>query len=166
MGGKMIIKNIEILEMQIPLVKPFKTALRTVESVNDIIIKITTDVTISVNEIDEMVKDSVEAINQGFNILKIKVGKEGQKDIERIKEIRKAVGDKIILRVDANQGWSPKEAVKIIRSLEDKNLNIELVEQPVKHDDLEGMKFVTQNTYTKILADESVFSPHDAVKIL
>ena len=256
----MIIKDIEISEMHIPLVKPFKTALRTVESVNDIIVKITadngnigygeaaptavitgetkssikcaikefikpsiigmeiqdlesimtkldscilkntsakaavdiaiydlyaqsydvplykilggyrneitTDVTISVNEIDEMVKDSVEAINQGFNILKIKVGKEGQKDIERIKEIRKAVGDKIILRVDANQGWSPKEAVKIIRTLEDKNLNIELVEQPVRYDDLEGMKFVTQNTYTKILADESVFSPHDVVKIL
>ena len=42
--------------------------------------------------IDEMVQDSIKAVNEGFNILKIKVGKEGEKDIERIVEIRKAVG--------------------------------------------------------------------------
>lgn len=256
----MIIKNIEVFEISVPLVTPFKTALRTVEAVNDIVVKITadngekgygeaaptaiitgetkesiksailnyikpsiigmeidnleslmermnscilkntsakaavdmaiydlyakklnsplyrilggykneitTDITISVNEIDEMVQDSLKAVNEGFNILKVKVGKEGEKDIERISEIRKAVGKNVILRVDANQGWTSKQAVKIISALEDKDLNIELVEQPVKYWDLEGMKYVTQNTSTKILADESVFSPQDAVKII
>lgn len=256
----MIIKNIEISEISVPLVTPFKTALRTVEAVNDIVVKIisdtgetgygeaapttvitgetkesiksailnyikpaiigmeidnlenmmeklnscilkntsakaavdmaiydlyskklnsplfkilggyrneiTTDITISVNEIDQMVEDSMKAVNEGFNILKIKVGIDGDKDIERIVEIRKAVGQKVSLRVDANQGWTSKQAVKIIRALEDKGLNIEFVEQPVKYLDLEGMKYVTQNTYTKILADESIFSPQDAVKII
>jgi o-succinylbenzoate synthase len=256
----MIIKSIEVLEISVPLITPFKTALRTVETVNDILVKvltdtgeigygeaaptlvitgeskdsiksainnyigpsilgmeidnlelimekinscilkntsakaavdmaiydlyakklksplykilggyknsITTDITISVNNIDEMVQDSIKAVNDGFNILKIKVGKEGKRDIERIEEIRKAVGKDIVLRVDANQGWTSKEAVKIIRTLEDKDFNIDLVEQPVKYWDLEGMKYVTQNTYTKILADESVFSPLDAIKII
>ena len=256
----MIIKNIEVSEILVPLITPFKTALRTVEAVNDIVVKIvsdtgqtgygeaaptavitgetkesiesailnyikpsiigieidnledimerinncilkntsakaavdmaiydlyakklnsplykilggyrseiTTDITISVNEIDVMVKDSIKAVNEGFNILKIKVGKEGEKDIQRIGEIRKAVGSNVSLRVDANQGWTSKQAVKIISAFEDKDLNIDLVEQPVKYWDLEGMKYVTQNTYTKILADESVFSPHDAVKII
>jgi len=128
--------------------------------------EITTDITISVNEIDVMVKDSIKAVNEGFNILKIKVGKEGEQDIQRIAEIRKAVGKNVSLRVDANQGWTSKQAVKIISAFEDKDLNIDLVEQPVKYWDLEGMKYVTKNTYTKILADESVFSPHDAVKII
>lgn len=256
----MIIKNIEVFEISVPLVTPFKTALRTVKTVNDIVVKVTsdtgeigygeaaptavitgetkesikstimnfikpsiigldiahleivmekmhncilkntsakaavdmaiydlyaknykvplykilggyrneisTDITISVNDVDEMVKDSLKAVKEGFNILKVKVGKESEKDIERITEIRKAVGENIKLRIDANQGWTSKEAVKIISTLEDKNLNIDLVEQPVKYWDLEGMKYVTQNTYTRTLADESVFSPLDAVKII
>lgn len=128
--------------------------------------QLTTDITISVNGIDEMIQDSLEAVHKGFSILKIKVGKNPKVDIERIIEIRNAVGDDVVLRVDANQGWEPKEAVRIIRHLEDLNMNIELVEQPVKYDDLNGMKFVTANTYTKILADESVFTPADAVSII
>lgn len=125
-----------------------------------------TDITISVNETDEMVKDSLAAVQRGFQILKIKVGKDPAGDIERIQAIRDAVGPTITLRVDANQGWTPKEAVRIIRALEDANTNIELVEQPVHYSDLEGMKYVTANTYTNILADESVFSPKDAITII
>jgi L-alanine-DL-glutamate epimerase-like enolase superfamily enzyme len=76
--------------------------------------EVETDLTISVNEIDEMISDSLRAVEQGFRILKVKVGKEGIKDIERIAAIRKAVGEEIVLRVDANQGWKAKEAVRII----------------------------------------------------
>ena len=70
------------------------------------------------------------------------------------------------IRVDANQGWNPKEAVRIIRRLEDLSLNIDLVEQPVGAHDLAGMQYVTQNTYTPILADESVFCAEDAIRII
>ena len=49
-----------------------------------------TDITISVNDTDEMVRDSVKAVGEGFRILKVKVGKGGEKDVERIREIRKA----------------------------------------------------------------------------
>lgn len=76
------------------------------------------------------------------------------------------MGPHITLRVDANQGWTAKQAVKIIRELEDAGLDIELVEQPVHYEDLIGMQYVTANTQTNILADESVFSPLDAVKII
>ncbi len=128
--------------------------------------EIETDLTISVNDVEEMVSDSLNAISQGFRILKIKVGKESRKDVERIKSIRQAVGPDILLRIDANQGWSPKEAVRIIRTLEDLGINMDLVEQPVNAHDFVGMKFVTSQVYTPILADESVFSPEDAVKII
>ena len=256
----MRIAKIETAEVNIPLVTPFKTALRTVDSVNDIVVRITaddgqtgygeapptavitgetkgsircaieefiappligmelenldgimkvlhksmikntsakaavdmavydlfakscgkplykvlgggkgeieTDLTISVNETKEMVKDSLLAIQQGFRILKIKVGKDGQKDVERIKAIRQAVGPDIKLRIDANQGWSAKDAVRIIRKLEDMGIDMDLVEQPVSAHDFEGMKLVTSQVQTPILADESVFSAMDAIHII
>ncbi len=125
-----------------------------------------TDITISVNPVDQMVADSVDAVRQGFRILKVKVGREGLKDVERISEIRAAVGPEIALRVDANQGWERKDAVRIITAMEDKGLSIELVEQPVPAHDLLGMQYITSRVLTPILADESVFAPADAVEII
>lgn len=128
--------------------------------------EIVTDITISVNEPEEMVKDSLDAIKRGYETLKIKVGKDSIKDIGRMKAIRKAIGYDVKLRIDANQGWKPKEAVKVLRQMEDAGLNIEFVEQPVAAHDIEGLKFVTDNISMPVLADESVFSPEDALKIL
>ena len=125
-----------------------------------------TDLTISVNAVEEMVADSIKAVNQGFRILKVKVGKEGYKDVERIASIRAAVGTDVVIRVDANQGWQPKDAVRIIRKMEDQGLDIDLVEQPVVAHDFHGMQYVTANVGTPILADESVFSVEDAIKII
>lgn len=128
--------------------------------------RITTDLTISVNPADIMAADSKKAVEEGFSILKVKVGKEGLKDLERIKAIRKEVGSDVRIRVDANQGWTAKEAVRTIAAMEDALLDIELVEQPVNAHDFYGMKYITDHTMTPILADESVFGPLDAVRIL
>lgn len=125
-----------------------------------------TDLTISVNPVGQMVEDSLDAIGQGFDILKIKVGKEGEKDVERVCAIREAVGPNVKLRVDANQGWEAREAVRIIRAMEDKGLDLDLVEQPVPAADLDGLEFVTRSVSTPILADEAVFSEHDAAEII
>ncbi|MFA5576237.1 MAG: dipeptide epimerase [Tissierellaceae bacterium] len=128
--------------------------------------EIVSDLTISVNSPEEMARDSIEAIDLGYKTLKIKVGIDSQIDIRRIEAIRQAVGYDIDLRLDANQGWKPKEAVRIIRQMEDKGFNIELIEQPVFAKDLEGLKYVTDNVHTPILADEAVFSPRDAMEII
>lgn len=125
-----------------------------------------TDITISVNDTDEMVRDSIKAVAEGFRILKVKVGKGGAKDVERIREIRKAVGKDVVIRVDANQGWSREEAVSTITAMEDAGLGIELVEQPVSYHDFKGMQYVTAHVQTPILADESVFSYEDGVRVM
>ena len=125
-----------------------------------------TDLTISLNEVDEMVRDSVRAVRDGYDILKVKVGKGGDKDVERICEIRKAVGPDVTLRVDANQGWSREEAIRTIGKMEDALTDIELVEQPVSCHDFKGLKYVTEHVNTSILADESVFSCEDAERII
>jgi len=128
--------------------------------------EVETDITISVDTIDKMVADSVKAVEDGYRILKVKVGKEGLKDVERIRAIRDAIGEDKVIRVDANQGWTAKEAVRIIRKLEDLDIGIDLVEQPVSSHDKGGMIYVTANTATPILADESVFTPEDAIDII
>ncbi|MEN1760619.1 dipeptide epimerase [Anoxynatronum sibiricum] len=127
---------------------------------------LTTDLTISVNDPAEMAEDARQAVLLGYDTLKIKVGKDPRQDLERIKALRQALGDGVTLRLDANQGWTPREAVKLIRQMEEVGLGIELVEQPVKAGDLEGLKYVTQQVETLILADESVFSPRDALRIM
>ena len=79
-------------------------------------------------------------------------GKGGEKDVERICSIRKAVGKDVRIRVDANQGWTREEAVRTICAMEDAGADIELVEQPVSYHDFKGMKYVTEKVATPILA--------------
>lgn len=125
-----------------------------------------TDLTISLNCVDEMVHDALDGVRRGFRILKIKVGKGDRTDVERMKAIREAVGNEILLRVDANQGWSEKQAVRLITQMEDELVYPELIEQPVPAHDIDGMRRITAQVETPILADESVFSPADALKII
>ena len=125
-----------------------------------------TDITISANDVDTMVQDSIRAVEEGYRILKVKVGRDSAGDLERLRRIRESVPSGTRLRVDANQGWKPKEAVRMIRMMEDQGLDIELVEQPVRAGDPGGLKFVTDHVLTDILADEAVFSLQDAVEII
>ncbi|QED46315.1 dipeptide epimerase [Cytobacillus dafuensis] len=129
--------------------------------------EIETDYTVSVNGPEEMGEDAVSYVQQGFDVLKVKVGKdEIATDIERIREIRNRIGKAIKIRLDANQGWKPKEAIQAIRKMEELDLNIELVEQPVKAWDIAGLKQVTDHVDTLIMADESVFSPKQAFEVI
>ncbi|MCD7841320.1 MAG: dipeptide epimerase [Lachnospiraceae bacterium] len=128
--------------------------------------EIETDITISVDETEKMVRDSLRAVADGFRILKVKVGNGGKKDVERVREIRRAVGPEAVLRIDANQGWSAEEAISTIRAMEEEGLKIELVEQPVSCHDFRGLQRVTKAVDTPILADESVFSYEDAERII
>ena len=126
-----------------------------------------TDYTVSVNDPNEMANDAVQYIDDGFTILKVKVGKDTiQNDLNRIREIRKRIQNNACIRLDANQGWTPKEAIYAIRQMEEEGLNIELVEQPVHRKDIEGLKKVTDAALTPIMADESIFSPQDALQVI
>ena len=125
-----------------------------------------TDLTISLNEAETMARDAEKAVRDGFRILKVKVGRGGREDVERVCRVRDAAGADTVLRIDANQGWSPEEAVRTIRMMEEAGLAIELVEQPVSCHNFKGMQYVTAHVETPILADESVFSPEDAERLI
>jgi len=127
---------------------------------------ISTDLTISVDYIDKMVEDAVAAVDCGFDALKIKVGKDLALDIERVKAVYAAVSDKALIRLDANQGWTPKQTVSALRELESSGVVLEFVEQPVRGDDLEGMKYVTERVSTPVMADESTFGPTQVIDLI
>lgn len=126
---------------------------------------LSSDLSISVNSPAEMQEDALNAVQNGYQVLKLKVGKGLEEDLKRVRAVREAVGDKIKIRLDANQGWTAKEAVFIIQKMEAENLKIELIEQPVKAADFEGLKFVRNNVMTPVMADESLFSAEDCLRL-
>ena len=79
--------------------------------------------------------------------------------------MRRAAPDAVV-RLDANQAWTPRQAVRILEQMQSEGLDIELVEQPVKAHDIDGLRFVTANSPVPVMADESVFSPSDAFAIM
>jgi len=129
--------------------------------------EIISDYTVSVGTTSEMTDHAKSLVAKGFHYLKVKVGSDTeQHDLEKVRELRKAIGPDIKIRLDANQGWHSKQAVSVIRSMEAEHLDIELIEQPVPATDFEGMAYVTQNVLTPILADESIFSVTDAARLI
>ena len=123
-----------------------------------------TDYTVSLSEPSQMVEDAVKIKDEGFKIIKIKLGEDPQKDIFRISEIRKAIGMKLAMRIDANQGWSPKEAIMVLKAL--KKYKIEFCEEPIPRWDFMNLPKVRKNSPIPIMADESCFDAHDAKRLI
>jgi o-succinylbenzoate synthase len=127
---------------------------------------LTTDVTISVNDVDVMVTDALAAVAEGYTALKIKVGKDIATDVARVRTIYDAVAGRAALRLDANQGWSAKDAVRVLTTLENTGVALDLIEQPVPAHDLDGMRYITARVHTPVMADESVFTARDVTEIV
>ncbi len=123
-----------------------------------------TSVTIGIMDKETAVRKATRLVEDGVTILKIKIGLNPTEDIERVVAIRKAVGDDIRIRIDANQGYTVKQAIRVLRALE--NVDIEYCEQPVHWRDLSGMREVRRKTEIPIMADESVHGPRDALEVI
>jgi L-Ala-D/L-Glu epimerase len=127
--------------------------------------QIETDYTIDIVPPDIARSNAEKLAKKGYRILKTKVGKKLTDDIDRILAIKDgAPGCEITL--DANQGYSPPEAVHFLEELKKNNIRPVLFEQPVIKTDLPGMKFVKDHTSVPIAADESVFTSADAINIV
>ena len=115
---------------------------------------------------DGMARQCVDWVAQGVRGFKAKVGGIPEEDADRLAAIRDAVGPQIVLRADANQGYSPKEAIRLCRLCERRGVGLELLEQPVPKWDLAGMAQVRAAVDVLIEADESAYTPHDVVQIV
>ena len=125
-----------------------------------------TDVTVSAGAADQVVEAAAERVKEGFTVLKLKVGADADTDVASILAMRERVGPDISIRVDANQGWTVRQAITVIRSLEDAGADLEFVEQPVPAYDLDGLARITQSVDTPVMADESVFGLRDLSAVI
>ncbi|MEM0018098.1 MAG: dipeptide epimerase [Candidatus Korarchaeum sp.] len=123
--------------------------------------RVETDFTIGIMSPEEMASDAAKHVEAGFRILKLKVGTNVSEDIERVKAVRDTVGGDVRIRIDANQGWTVKQAKRALNEMY--RYDVELAEQPVKWYDLEGMAELTRTSPIPIMADESVHSARDAL---
>lgn len=120
---------------------------------------------IGIDEPAVMAEKAATLVAAGYRTIKIKVGTPDlAKDLACVREVRKAVGDCVAIRLDANAGFSPTDALTFIRGLAD--LVIEYVEQPVAAEQLDAMAKLARLGIVPILADESVHTPEDAYRVI
>jgi muconate cycloisomerase len=104
---------------------------------------------------------AVSRVAEGFRTLKVKVGKEIEEDVARIRSVRRAVGPDIQLRIDANEGYTPEDAIRAIKGFSPHD--ILYCEQPVPRDDWDGMARVRKAVDMPIMADEGILGPREII---
>ncbi len=126
--------------------------------------KMETDVTMGISDMAATELKVRKILDGGFRKIKTKVGLDVENDFQRLSLIREIAGPDVSIRIDANQGWDRVTAVRALRRFE--SLNIEYCEQPVRRGDLDGMKYVSDQSPIPVMADESLFGPEDALAII
>lgn len=107
---------------------------------------------------------SKQAKEKGFKTIKLKVGLDEKTDLSNLQTLRSILGCDVKIGVDANGAWSPKQAVRIIKKMEE--FDLLFVEQPVPRSDIDGLKYVTKHVTTPVMADESISTPYDAINLV
>jgi o-succinylbenzoate synthase len=119
--------------------------------------------TVGLENVDETVRQASALRKDGVTRVKIKIGGKPRDDVERIRAIRDRLGNEFDLTVDANQGYSVRQAISTLKELE--RYDIDYCEQPVHYRDIDGLAEVRRESPIPIMADESVHSPLDALEV-
>ncbi|ELZ06737.1 dipeptide epimerase [Natrialba aegyptia] len=119
-----------------------------------------TSYTIGIDDVETMREKTETALERGYDTLKVKLGTD--RDIESIRTIREVAPD-VRLFVDANEAWTPREAVSKIDRLAE--FDLAFVEQPIPAENSAGQRFVYENAALPIAADESCITVDDIPRI-
>ncbi len=125
---------------------------------------IETDYTVSVGEPTKMAADALKIKKAGFPVIKVKIGKGGAIDVERIRAIREAVGYEIPLRVDANQGWGFEEAITTLKALEP--FNLQHCEEPLPRWAFMQLPEIRRQSPVRIMSDETCGDHNDVQRLI
>ncbi|MEQ9217113.1 MAG: dipeptide epimerase [Cyclobacteriaceae bacterium] len=126
---------------------------------------IETDYTIDILPADQAKNLAASLTQRGYKTIKTKVGKHMDEDIDRILAIKEGAPG-CNLMIDANQGFSVKQALTFLDKLADQHITPVLFEQPVIKHDLDGMRFIRENTSIPVAADETVFTAANAMAVV
>jgi len=124
-----------------------------------------TDLTIGIKDtVEETVAQAKSIMEEGFDAIKLKVGRPGLEDVPYVKAVRELAGPEMSLKIDSNQAWDYPTAVANINAMAD--FNLEYSEQPIDAWDHEGLARLRSKVNLPICADESVFDHRDALKLV
>lgn len=126
--------------------------------------EVETDLTIGIDTPERMAHKAIQFKKDGVRMIKIKLGKNAKEDVERVKQIREAVGQDIILRIDANQGWDFESARYALQEMGP--YGVQFCEQPMRYWNDHLLPELRRSVPVKIMADESVFNHHDAKRLI
>jgi L-alanine-DL-glutamate epimerase-like enolase superfamily enzyme len=140
--------------LDLPLVKFLGQKMRSLPTSN----------TIGIKNVEETLREADEYIKNGFKILKVKLGKDLEEDIERITKLRERFGNGIVIRIDANQGYTTEQTKAF--HLQTLHLNVELIEQPLPAKAVKEMKNLPDLIKKNLAADESLIDAVDAVELI
>ncbi|RMG18277.1 MAG: dipeptide epimerase [Bacteroidetes bacterium] len=122
-----------------------------------------TSITIGIKNVEETLQEAEEYAGRGFRILKVKLGHSLEEDIERLVKLREMLGQRMDIRVDANQAYSQEEVIEFYHKT--RKLDIELIEQPMPREALNDMKDLPAEIRQHIAADESLIDALDAFNL-
>ena len=125
-----------------------------------------TNYSIGIETLDDSLAMAKRYVEEGYDRIKLKVGIDPEADIETICRVSETLPPGVKLRLDANGGWSRRDAVTVLREVESRKCPIELVEQPTIREDFDGLRFVRERTAYPIAADESIQNLQDAKRLL
>jgi L-alanine-DL-glutamate epimerase-like enolase superfamily enzyme len=138
----------------IPLVKYLGQKIRSLPTSN----------TIGIKNVADTLAEAEDYQKRGFRILKVKLGKDLEEDVERLVKLRERFGKSMIIRIDANQGYTIQQTIDFYNRT--RSLDIELIEQPLPAKSVAEMKKLPDEIKTVIAADESLISPKDAIELV
>jgi len=125
--------------------------------------RIKTSITIGILPLRETLELADAWFRQGFRCLKIKGGADLDSDVERLLKIREALGSKIELRFDANQGYTVEQTLDLVKRA--KRARLQLIEQPTPRREPELMAQISRQVPIPIMADESLMNLRDAFRL-
>jgi L-alanine-DL-glutamate epimerase-like enolase superfamily enzyme len=118
---------------------------------------------IGIDTPDAMAENALNILKLGIRVIKIKGSNNMKHDVERIKAVRAAVGDDIDLRLDPNAAWNTIGTIQVMKEVE--NCRLQLLEQPLPSWDLRGMAHIRNSINVPLMADESIWTPQDVIKL-
>jgi len=122
-----------------------------------------TSITIGIKSIEDSLEEAQEYLDRGFSVIKLKIGKSLEEDLEILYKLREKVGKGITIRVDANQGYSVENLLEFVDRI--KSIDIEFIEQPLKYNNIKGMFSLPESIRKQIAADESIHNEFDAFQL-
>jgi L-Ala-D/L-Glu epimerase len=126
--------------------------------------KLPTSNTIGIKNVEDTLREAEDYIKRGFRVIKVKLGKDLDEDVERVMKLREKFGNQIVIRADANQGYTVDQTIQFYGRTYD--LDVQLIEQPLAAKNIAGMKALPKEVREVIAADESLITPADALELI